>query len=291
MRADVCANRETAQRFVRHAHSILRLQRSIATDGARRWTAMDVTTPTVDPQETQRMAGRARRACSQHEGPDRAHFLIEQLIDEARRDGAYLPFSANTAYINTIPRDAQVRIPGDQDIEHRSARTRAGTRWRWSCARTSTPTSAATSRASRRRRRSTTSASTTSGTRRRSSTAATSSSSRAIRRRASTRARSCSGRLTEEQLDNYRQEVDGKGISSYPHPWLMPDFWQFPTVSMGLGPLMAIYQARFMKYLQDRGAREHRGPQGLGVHGRRRDGRARVDGRDRHGRRARSSTT
>ena len=61
------------------------------------------------------------------------------------------------------------------------------------------------------------------------------------------------GRFTPEQMDNFRQEVDGKGISSYPHPWLMPEFWQFPTVSMGLGPLMAIYQARFMKYLRDRG--------------------------------------
>ena len=61
------------------------------------------------------------------------------------------------------------------------------------------------------------------------------------------------GRLTKEQMDKYRQEVDGDGLSSYPHPWLMPDFWQFPTVSMGLGPIMAIYQARFMKYLQDRG--------------------------------------
>jgi pyruvate dehydrogenase E1 component len=61
------------------------------------------------------------------------------------------------------------------------------------------------------------------------------------------------GRFTDEQLDSFRQEVDGKGISSYPHPWLMPDFWQFPTVSMGLGPIMAIYQARFMKYIQDRG--------------------------------------
>src|ERR1700687_5864770 len=61
------------------------------------------------------------------------------------------------------------------------------------------------------------------------------------------------GRLTEGQLDNFRQEVGGEGISSYPHPWLMPAFWQFPTVSMGLGPIMAIYQARFMKYLQDRG--------------------------------------
>jgi pyruvate dehydrogenase E1 component len=67
------------------------------------------------------------------------------------------------------------------------------------------------------------------------------------------------GRLTAQQLDNYRQEVDGKGVSSYPHPWLMPDFWQFPTVSMGLGPLMAIYQARFMKYLQDRGLAQTEG--------------------------------
>ena len=61
------------------------------------------------------------------------------------------------------------------------------------------------------------------------------------------------GRLTEEQLENFRQEVDGKGLSSYPHPWLMPDFWEFPTVSMGLGPMMAIYQARFMKYMDSRG--------------------------------------
>ena len=99
------------------------------------------------------------------------------------------------------------------------------------------------------------------------------------------------GRLTEEQLDDFRQEVGGDGLSSYPHPWLMPDFWQFPTVSMGLGPLMAIYQARFMKYLQRPRHRRHRRPQGLGVHGRRRDGRARVAGRDLARRRARSSTT
>ncbi|HAB92548.1 MAG TPA: pyruvate dehydrogenase (acetyl-transferring), homodimeric type, partial [Pseudomonas sp.] len=61
------------------------------------------------------------------------------------------------------------------------------------------------------------------------------------------------GRLTEEQLDNFRRETDGAGLSSYPHPWLMPDYWQFPTVSMGLGPIQAIYQARFMKYLEHRG--------------------------------------
>ncbi|MBL4743248.1 MAG: pyruvate dehydrogenase (acetyl-transferring), homodimeric type, partial [Cycloclasticus sp.] len=60
------------------------------------------------------------------------------------------------------------------------------------------------------------------------------------------------GRITEDQMKNFRQEVDGKGLSSYPHPWLMPDFWQFPTVSMGLGPIQAIYQARFLKYLNDR---------------------------------------
>src|SRR5438045_3848120 len=61
------------------------------------------------------------------------------------------------------------------------------------------------------------------------------------------------GRLTEEQLTRFRQEVDGGGLSSYPHPWLMPDYWQMPTVSMGLGPIMAIYQARFLKYLARRG--------------------------------------
>lgn len=61
------------------------------------------------------------------------------------------------------------------------------------------------------------------------------------------------GRITEEQLLNFRSEVGGNGLSSYPHPWLLPDYWQFPTVSMGLGPLMAIYQARFMKYMHNRG--------------------------------------
>ena len=81
------------------------------------------------------------------------------------------------------------------------------------------------------------------------------------------------GRLTEEQLLNFRQEVDGKGISSYPHPKLMPEFWQFPTVSMGLGPLMAIYQARFPEIPARPRHCQHREPQGLGVLRRRRDGR------------------
>ena len=65
------------------------------------------------------------------------------------------------------------------------------------------------------------------------------------------------GRLTEENLNNFRQEVGGNGLSSYPHPWLMKEFWQFPTVSMGLGPIMAIYQARFMRYMEDRGFGDH----------------------------------
>ena len=88
------------------------------------------------------------------------------------------------------------------------------------------------------------------------------------------------GRISEEQLEHFRQEVDGNGLSSYPHPWLMPDFWQFPTVSMGLGPIMSIYQARFMRYLHDRGLLDSDRPQGVGVRRRRRDGRARIARRD-----------
>ena len=99
------------------------------------------------------------------------------------------------------------------------------------------------------------------------------------------------GRLTEDQLLHFRQEVDGKGLSSYPHPWLMPDFWQFPTVSMGLGPMMAIYQARFRALPARPRHRRHREAQGLGLPRRRRDGRAGVARRDHDRRRARSSTT
>ena len=169
--------------------------------------------------------------------------------------------------------------------------TCAGTRWRWCCARTSTPTSAATSRASRRRRRSTTSASTTSGTRRPTTHGGDlvfvqGHSAPGVYARAF-----MLGRLTDEQLDNFRQEVDGKGISSYPHPWLMPDFWQFPTVSMGLGPADGDLPGALHEVPAGPRPRADRGPQGLGVHGRRRDGRAGVDGRHRHGRRARTSTT
>src|SRR5881394_3270067 len=208
--------------------------------------------PDVDPQETQEWLD-AIDGVLEHEGPDRAHFLIEQVIDKSRRSGAHMPFSANTAYINTIPVDKQVRIPGDQSIEHK---IRSYVRWNAMAMvlRANKHTNVGGHIASF-------------------ASAATlydvgfnhfwhapseehggdlvfvqGHSATGVYARAF-----MLGRLSEEQLDNFRQEVEGKGISSYPHPWLMPTFWQFPTVSMGLGPLMAIYQARFMKYLMHRG--------------------------------------
>ncbi len=213
---------------------------------------MDMMKSDPDPQETREWLD-ALEGVLANEGPDRAHFLIEQLIADARREGAYMPFSASTDYINTIPVDKQVRIPGDQNIEHT---IRSVTRWNATAMvlRANEDTNVGGHIASF-------------------ASAATlydvgfnhfwhapsdehggdlvfvqGHSAPGVYARAFQL-----GRLTEQQLDGYRQEVDGKGISSYPHPWLMPDFWQFPTVSMGLGPLMAIYQARFMKYLQDRG--------------------------------------
>ena len=187
-------------------------------------------------------------------GPDRAHFLLEQLVDKARRSGAYLPYNAQTAYINTIPTVAEPPLPGDQEIEYR---IRALIRWN---------AIAMVIRANRE-------SSELGGHIASYQSAATlydvgfdhfwhapsathggdlifiqGHSAPGVYARAY-----LEGRINEEQLDNFRREVDGKGISSYPHPWLMPDFWQFPTVSMGLGPIQAIYQARFMKYLQDRG--------------------------------------
>ena len=210
------------------------------------------TIPDLDPQETQEWLA-ALEGVLAAEGPDRAHFLIETLIDKARRSGAYLPFSANTAYINTIPVEKQVRLPGDFNIEQK---IRHFVRWN---------AMAMVLRANK---------DTNVGGHIASFASAAmlydigfnhfwhapspahggdlvfvqGHSATGVYARAF-----MLGRLTEAQLDCFRQEVDGKGISSYPHPWLMPDFWQFPTVSMGLGPLMAIYQARFMKYLQDRG--------------------------------------
>ncbi len=188
------------------------------------------------------------------EGAGRAHFLLETLIDRARLRGAYLPQVANTPYVNTIPVGLEPPLPGDPDIEHR---IRSIIRWN---------AVATILRANKE-------SSELGGHIASFQSAATlydigfahfwrapspkhggdliyiqGHSAPGIYARAF-----MEGRLSEEQMLNFRQEVGGHGLSSYPHPWLMPEFWQFPTVSMGLGPLMAIYQARLMKYLQGRG--------------------------------------
>ena len=209
--------------------------------------------PDIDPQETQEWLD-ALEAVLENEGVERAHFLLERLIDKARRSGAYLPYSANTAYLNTIPVTRQEHFHGDRAMERR---IRSFVRWN---------AMAMVIQANRL-------SSELGGHIASFASVATlfdvgynhffharskdhggdlvfiqGHSAPGVYARAF-----LEGRISEEQLYNFRQEVDGNGLSSYPHPWLMPGFWQFPTVSMGLGPIMAIYQARFMRYLNDRG--------------------------------------
>ena len=210
------------------------------------------TTPDKDPQETQEWLD-ALNSVLANDGQERADFLIEQLIDKARLAGSNLPFSATTQYVNTIPVTRQAKIPGDQSIEHT---IRSYTRWN---------AAAVVLRAGKQTNvgghiSSFASAATLydvgynhfwhapSATHGGDLIFVQGHSAPGIYARAF-----MLGRLSKDQVDNFRQEANGKGISSYPHPWLMPDFWQFPTVSMGLGPLMAIYQARFMKYMHSRG--------------------------------------
>jgi pyruvate dehydrogenase E1 component len=207
----------------------------------------------IDPTETQEWLDALEGVLLQ-EGPERAHFLLEHLIDSARRSGAYLPYSANTAYLNTISPLQEERSPGDAAIEWR---IRSIVRWN---------AMAMVVRANR--------ISTELGGHIASFASAATlydvgfnhfwhapsqdhggdlvfiqgHSAPGIYARAF-----LEGRISEAQLSKFRQEVNGDGLSSYPHPWLMADFWQFPTVSMGLGPIMGIYQARFMKYLHNRG--------------------------------------
>ncbi|WP_460028220.1 pyruvate dehydrogenase (acetyl-transferring), homodimeric type [Methyloparacoccus murrellii] len=208
-----------------------------------------------DPEETREWL-EALQAVIGSEGVERAHFLIENLVDQARRAGANLPYKANTAYINTIPPHLEARLPGDASIEHR---IRSFIRWN---------AMAMVVRANRK--------STEYGGHIASFASAATLYDVGFNHffRAPSKdfggdlvyfqghaapgiyARAfMEGRLSEAQLDHFRAEIEGQGngLSSYPHPWLMPDFWQFPTVSMGLGPIMSIYQARFMKYLEDRG--------------------------------------
>ncbi|WP_018609310.1 pyruvate dehydrogenase (acetyl-transferring), homodimeric type [Uliginosibacterium gangwonense] len=205
----------------------------------------------ADRQETQEWLDALSGVITQ-EGKERARYLIERLIEDAREDGVDIPYSASTSYLNSIATVDQPNYPGDPEIE---LRIQAYLRWNAVAmvVRANKHTNVGGHIASY-------------------ASSATlydvgfnwfwhapsaehggdlvyfqGHSIPGIYARAF-----LLGRLTEEQLENFRQEVGGKGLSSYPHPWLMPDFWQFPTVSMGLGPLAAIYQARFMKYLEAR---------------------------------------
>lgn len=202
----------------------------------------------IDPQETLEWT-EALESVLDVEGAERAHFLLEKMVERTRRRGAHLPFDATTAYQNTIPVGKEVKSPGDHELEHR---IRSINRWN---------AAAMVLRAGKKNLE-------LGGHIASFQSSATlydvgfnhfwrahndeqegdlvyfqGHIAPGIYARAY-----LEGRLQEDQLDNFRQEVGGKGLSSYPHPWLMPDFWQFPTVSMGLGPLMAIYQARFLKY-------------------------------------------
>jgi pyruvate dehydrogenase E1 component len=209
-----------------------------------------------DPAETAEWLD-ALESVFRTEGIARGHYLIERLIDQARRSGAHLPYSATTAYLNTIHVRDEPAPAGEPGLEYR---IRSLVRWN---------ALAMVVQANRQNAE-------LGGHIATFASAATlydvgfnhfwkgpdhpegadllyiqGHSSPGIYARAF-----LEGRLSEEQLHNFRQEVGRRGLSSYPHPWLMPDFWQFPTVSMGLGPIMAIYQARFMKYLANRGLAE-----------------------------------
>ncbi len=213
-------------------------------------------TQDLDPLETREWLD-ALDSLVVFEGADRATVLLDELLNGARRSGVPVPYSANTPYLNTIPPDREPQYPGDLEIEYR---IRSLIRWN---------AVAIVLRANKE-------SSELGGHIASYQSAATlyevgfnhfwhgpseshggdllfvqGHSSPGIYSRAF-----AEGRIPEDQLLKFRQEVDGGGLSSYPHPWLMPDFWQFPTVSMGLGPLMAIYQARFLKYLHARGLAE-----------------------------------
>ena len=207
----------------------------------------------IDPTETQEWL-ESIDSVMRAQGPQRAHFLLEKLVDFTRRSGAYLPFKPNTAYLNTISKAQEPEYPGDRSLERRNE---AYIRWN---------ALAMVVQANR----------TNSEYGGHIATYASAATLYEVGFNHFWRARSpdnlgdmiyiqghsspgiyarayLEGRLDEAQLQRFRQEVRGGGLSSYPHPWLMPDFWQFPTVSMGLGPMMAIFQARFLRYLEHRG--------------------------------------
>jgi pyruvate dehydrogenase E1 component len=214
----------------------------------------------IDASETEEWL-EALDAVVEYDGPRRAHDLVERVVERARLKGAAIEYVGPTPYVNTIHRQDEPPLPGDPAMERR---VRSLIRWN---------AIATILRANKE-------SSELGGHIASFQSAAVlyevgfnhfwhaptaehdgdlvyiqGHSSPGIYARAY-----LEGRITEEQLEGFRQEVSRpSGLSSYPHPWLMPDFWQFPTVSMGLGPIMAIYQARFMRYLTDRGIKDTSG--------------------------------
>jgi pyruvate dehydrogenase E1 component len=208
--------------------------------------------PDTDPDETREWLDSLEAVVDAH-GKARARFLISKLMDRARELQVGTPATVSTPYVNTIPAEEEPWFPGDELLERR---IRAYIRWNaavmvikankhadgigghlstfassaalyevgWNWFFRGKETGAAGDAVYIQGH------------------AAPGAYARAF----------LEGRLTEEQLDNFRQEVGGNGLSSYPHPRLMPDFWEYPTVSMGLGPLNSIYHARYLRYLQNR---------------------------------------
>ena len=215
----------------------------------------------LDAQETREWLD-ALDAVIGAEGPARAHFLLEKLIDQARQSGIDRPFSATTAYTNTVKPADEEHSPGNLELE---GRLRAYMRWNAMAlvvkanrldpadggdlgGHISSFQSLAHMFATGFNHFWHADNTDAGGDHGGDLLYIQGHSAPGVYARAF-----MEGRISEEQLLNFRQEVDGKGLSSYPHPKLMPEFWQFPTVSMGLGPIMAIYQARFLKYLHARG--------------------------------------
>ena len=215
--------------------------------------AQPISKDDIDPAETQEWLD-SLRAVVKADGSSRAGYLLKKVIDEAYTQGLTLPDTRTTPYINTIPASADIRSPGDQNLERK---IRAYIRWN---------AAAMVVKANKKNPE-------LGG---HIGTFASAATLYDVGMNHFWRAKNnkfggdlvyfqghsapgmyarafLEGRITEKQLDKFRQEVEKGGLSSYPHPWLMPKFWQFPTVSMGLGPMMAIYQARFTKYLINRG--------------------------------------
>ena len=213
----------------------------------------DVLENDLDPTETREWI-ESMKAVLDADGPERAHHLLERMVELTRRAGGQLPFQPTTQYINTIPPHLEAKHDGDATLEWR---IRSIIRWN---------AMAMVVKANRKpgdlggHIASFASSATLYDVGFNHFWRAPSAdhpgdilyiqghSSPGIYARSF-----LEGRISEDQLNHFRMEVDGKGISSYPHPWLMPDYWQTPTVSMGLGPISAIYQARFLKYLEHRG--------------------------------------